>query len=440
MESVQRQGTEKGYRRAKEPVPETSGRSFPVRIGKLSVDKGHLNFTDLSLRPNFATKIHELKGVITGISSSPGARTQVELQGRVDQYGSSKIQGEINAFDPEQFTNIAMGFRNLEMTNLTPYSGKFAGRKIDSGKLSLDLQYKIEDSKLLGDNKIVIDSLKLGEKVESPDAVNLPLDLAVALLKDSNGVIDIGFPVSGDLGNPEFQYGPLIWKALVKLLTKMVTSPFRALGALSGDGQEMLNAVNFEPGSRDIPPPEQEKLLKLSGALKRRPQLKLIVTGRTHETSDGRAIKQLQVRRALAVKSGVRLKPGEDPGPVDFSNPESQKKLKGLFIERYGREAYKSLLSEMTPPATSAAAKKAPEDPGKLSKFLFSELIKREPVDPRMLEQLADDRAQAIVRQLIGPGGIPSERVTVQPSESADSGDPVQSILGLDAMAPDSKG
>jgi hypothetical protein len=275
--------------------------------------------------------------------------------------------------------------------------------------------------------------------VESPDAVSLPLDLAVALLKDSNGIIDIGFPVSGDLDSPEFQYGPLIWRALVKLLTKMVTSPFRALAALSGGGEETLNAVSFEPGSSRVPPPEQEKLFKLIEALKKRPQLRLIVTGRYHAPSDGKAIRLLQVRRALAEKSGAPLKPGEDPGPVDFSNPDSRQKLTELFIERYGREAYKELRSEMTPPGKSADAKKVAEDPGKISKYLFSELVEREPMDPELLKKLADERAQAIVRQLSGPDGIPAQRIIIRPSESSDTGDPVPSTLDLDAVASESK-
>lgn len=418
---------------SEDSVPEATGKPFPVRIDKLSLEKGLLNFADFSLRPNFSTKIHELKGMIVGISSAPGSRTQVELDGRVDQYGTSKIEGEINAFNPEQFTDIAMVFRNLEMTNLTPYSGKFAGRKIDSGKLSLDLQYKIKDSQLLGDNKIIIDSLKLGEKVESPDAVSLPLDLAVALLKDSKGIIDIDFPVSGNLDSPEFEYGPLIWKALVKVLTKIVTSPFRALGALSGGSEEMLNAVNFEPGSIDIPPPEEEKMHKLIEALKRRPLLKLLVTGRYHEPSDGHEIRELQVRRALAEKSGISLKPGEDPGPVDFSNPDTQQKLKKLFIDRYGREAYKSLLLETKTSRKSTDAKKAPEDPGELAKLIFSELIKREPLDKGLLKQLADNRAQAIARQLSGPDGISEKRIIIHPPQSADTGDPVSCTLGLNA-------
>ena len=421
-----------------ESVPKAPGSSFPFRIGKLSLDKGILDFADLSLRPQFATKIHELKGVIVGISSSPGARTQVELEGSVDKYGSNKIEGEINTFDPKQFTDIAMVFRNVEMTNLTPYSGKFAGRKIDYGKLSLDLKYKVENSQLLGHNKIVIDSLKLGEKVEVPDAISLPLDLAIALLRDADGIIDIDLPVSGNLDNPEFRYGGLIWKALVNLLTKIVTSPFRALGALFVDGEEVLNAVNFEPGAREVPPPEQEKLAKLLKALTKRPQLKLVVTGRYHSDSDGQAIRQLQVRRALAETSGTVLEPGEDPGPVDFSNPDSQQRLAALFVDRYGQGAYEELRVEMAPPVKSGKSKQAPEDPGELAKLLFSDLIKRETVDPNLLKQLADDRAQAIVRQITGPDGIPPERIIIKPSEGTDAGEPVSSVLGLDAMAPNS--
>ena len=421
-----------------ESVLEAPGSSFPFRIGKLSLDKGILDFADLSLRPQFATKIHELKGVIVGISSSPGARTQVELEGSVDKYGSNKIEGEINTFDPKQFTDITMVFRNVEMTNLTPYSGKFAGRKIDYGKLSLDLKYKVENSQLLGHNKIVIDSLKLGEKVEVPDAISLPLDLAIALLRDADGIIDIDLPVTGDLDNPEFRYSSLIWKSLVNLLTKIVTSPFRALGALFGDGEEVLNAVNFEPGAREVPPPEQEKLAKLLKALTKRPQLKLVVTGRYHSDSDGRAIRQLQVRLALAETSGRVLEPGEDPGPVDFSNPDSQQRLAALFVDRYGQGAYEELRVEMAPPVKSGKSKQAPEDPGELAKLLFSDLIKRETVDPNLLKQLADDRAQAIVRQITGPDGIPPERIIIKPSEGTDAGEPVSSVLGLDAMAPNS--
>ena len=149
----------------------------------------------------------------------------MELEGRVGEYGSVKIKGELQPFNVKSYSDVMMIFRNVDMTDLTPYSANFAGRKIDSGKLSLDLNYKINKSQLKGENKIIMDSFVLGERVEGPNAVDLPLDLAIALLKDTNDRIDIGLPVEGNLENPEFSYGHLIWKALGNLITKIATAP-----------------------------------------------------------------------------------------------------------------------------------------------------------------------------------------------------------------------
>lgn len=247
------------------------------------------------------------------------------------------VDGEINSSDPKDFTNISLVFRNVEMSRLTPYSGQFAGRRIDSGKLSVDLKYKIDRRQLAGENRFVIERLTLGEKVQSPDAVNLPLDLAVALLKDSKGVIDLGLPVSGTLDSLEFSYGALIWKAVVNLLTKIVTSPFRALAALlPGGADETLNTIAFQPGRSEVPPPEREKLARLAVALKQRPQLDLAVQGRYNPEIDMMELRKANLRRTLASLQGQRREPGEDPGPVDYSSPETGKALATLFTERLG--------------------------------------------------------------------------------------------------------
>ena len=176
-----------------------------------------LDFTDLSLRPQFAAKIYELNGAINGLSSSRQSRSQVELDGRVDEFGLARIRGELNPFAPRNNTDINVVFRNVDMVPASPYTMKFAGYKVAEGKISLDLQYKIRDSKLEGDNKIVIDKLTLGERVDSPDAIKLPLQLAIAILKDSDGRIDLGLPVSGDLSDPQFSYGAIIWKAITNV-------------------------------------------------------------------------------------------------------------------------------------------------------------------------------------------------------------------------------
>jgi len=421
--------------------------AFPFRVRRILVSGGKVDFADLSLITPFGTKIHELKGVVAGVSSVKNARAQIKLDGRVDDYGTANVDGELNTSDPKGFTNISVVFRNVEMSRLTPYSGKFAGRKIDSGKLSVDLKYKIDKSQLAGDNKLVVERLTLGEKVQSPEAVDLPLDLAIALLEDSNGVIDLGLPVSGDLDSPEFSYGALIWKAVTNLLTKIVTSPFRALGALlpGGGEEDAFNSIAFAAGRPDVPPPEKEKLAKLAGALEKRPQLKLSVQGRYNPEIDRAELKSAGVRRALATRLGQKPDPAEDPGPVDFSSLETGKAIEAMFSERFGADALKGLKAEQkaafekakkdaaSAKTSGGATAAVEEDPGQFAKTLFGRLAEAEPADDDALTKLADARSQAIVAELSAAGQIPAERIEVKPSAADEKKDAVSAALNLEA-------
>jgi hypothetical protein len=419
---------------------------FSYGVRRILIEGGEVDFADLSLITPFGTRIHELKGVVAGVSSLKNARAQVKLDGRVDDYGTANVDGELDTSDPKVFTNISVVFRNVEMSRLTPYSGKFAGRKIDSGKLSADLKYKIDKSQLAGNNKLVVERLTLGEKVQSPEAMNLPLDLAIALLEDSKGVIDLGLPVSGNLNSPEFSYGALIWKALVNLLTKIVTSPFRALAALlPGGGEEGLDSVAFEAGRPDVSPPEKEKLAKLAGALQKRPQLRLGVQGRYNPETDRAELKSAAVRRAVATRLGRKLDADEDPGPVDFSSPETGKALEAMFSERFGADALKALKAEreaaLEKAKKAAASAKttggtltaAEQDPGEFAKNLFARLAEAEPADDAALVKLADARARAIVAELTDAGQIPAERIEVKPSAVDDKKDSICAVLSLEA-------
>ena len=414
---------------------------FPVHVAKLRIDDGVMEFADLSLRPQFGSRIHDLEGAVIGASSAQNARAQLEFKGAVDKYGQVKIDGEINMFDPKGFTDISMDFRNVEMSNLTPYSGKFAGRRIDSGKLSLDLEYKIEKSALLGENQVIVDRLVLGEKIESSDATNLPLDFAIALMEDQNGRIDIGLPVSGDLDNPEFHYGHLIWKALTNLIGKLVTSPFRALGGMFGKKDRQYDAVAFEAGNAEVPPPEREKLLELAEALKQRPQLKLVVQGRYSQEADGNEIKSLMVRREIATRRGLELGLEEDPGPVDFSNPDTQKTLEEMFMERFSEPELEELIASLQPTEekdTKDSAKEAPPkkaiDPGLISKTLFNRMVESEPLPETILVDLATKRSNAIISELMVDGQIPVENLSQRPPEAMEDDGPVTAKLELDVV------
>jgi len=432
--------------KAEKPAAAAPTGSFPYLVRRVLVSDGSVDFADLSLPIPFGTKIHELMGTLAGISSTPNARAQIKLDGRVDEYGTARVDGELNTSDPKAFTDISVVFRNVEMSLLTPYSGKFAGRRIDSGKLSADLNYKIDKSRLSGENQIIVERLTLGERVESPDAVNLPLNLAIAILEDSNGVIDLGLAVHGNLDAPEFSFGALIGKAILNLLTKIVTSPFRALAALiPGGGEEAFKNIAFEPGGARVPPPEKEKLANLAAALQKRPQLKLVVQGRYNPETDRAALQSAGLGRALAARLGQNLLPGMDPGPVDYSSPETGQVLEVMFSERFGAEALTVLKAQLGAAdeklnQEAAAKEKAgklkgtAEDPGRLAKLLFTRLAEVEPIDEAALVRLADARALSVIAELSGPRALVANRLATKGSAALGKSDPATAELTLEAL------
>ncbi len=260
-----------------------------LRIKSITITGGSTLFADYSIQPSFASGIVDLEGTITGLSSQPSSRAKVQLAGKVDRYAPVDIAGEVNLLAATKYSDVALNFRNMELTTFNPYSGKFAGYNISKGKLSTELRYRIEDRKLDAQHHIVVDNLEFGDKTDSKDAAPIPIKLAVALLKDRQGVIDLRLPVGGSLDDPKFRLGPIIWKALLGLLTKIVTAPFAALGALFGGGDE-LAYVNFQPGSAELQADQAEQLGKLAQALAERPQLRLDVPITLLAAEDSKAI------------------------------------------------------------------------------------------------------------------------------------------------------
>ena len=324
--------------------------AFPMSIETVRIDNAALEFADLSLTPQFGTNIHSLTGVINGVSTNAASTAQVELDGRVDDYGAARIRGSLQPFNVTNFTDLKLSFTNIEMSRLTPYSGKFAGRRIDSGKLSVDLEYKIKQRQLAGENKFVINKLKLGEKIKSADAADLPLDLAIAILEDSDGVIDLELPITGSLDDPQFSYGSIVWKAIRNVLGKIITSPFRALGKLFGGSGDKLEAVTFEAGDALLSPPELEKIKMVSTALAKRQGLALGIVPAYDEASDIPAIQEHAVRSKVAEEMGLTLVEGQAAGPIDLNNPKVQKAIDNLYDTLTKKSLLKKLASKLEKP------------------------------------------------------------------------------------------
>ncbi|MBK6741801.1 MAG: DUF748 domain-containing protein [Hydrogenophilales bacterium] len=443
---------------AKAPPTATPGPAkapFLLAIDTIQIAAGEMDFADLSLALPFGTRIHALKGHVNGVSSATGnAPAQLELEGQVDEYGLARAVGQINLLDPTAFTDVRTLFRNVEMARLTPYSATFAGRKIESGKLSLDLEYKIKQRQLQGDNQIIMDKLTLGERVESPTAKNLPLDLAIAILQDSDGKIDLGLPVSGSLDDPKFSYGGIIWKAIVNVLTKIVLAPFKALGALLGGNAEKMEAIGFDVGRAQLLPPEREKLKQLAGALAKRPGLALSVKGTYNPVADRAFLREDQLRRAVALHMGVKLTQEMEPAPIATTHPKVRQALEALYAERQGKVALEKLQSFHTranPEKKEGVGKlfskftglfKGKEEPlppeemealkgADLHEVMYRRLLADEKVPDEALIRLAQQRAQAILDELAGAGGVPRERLGSDPPEKVEGGETVNARLAL---------
>ena len=427
-------------------VPSKDRALFPVSLKRIHVEKGVVDFADLSLVLPFATQVTDFNGSVTGISSEPTSRASVQFDGRVDEYGFTTVKGSLSPFTPKTFTDITVLFRNIRMKSFSPYSATFAGREIASGKLNLKLEYKIQNSELLGNNEVLLEQFTLGERVEAPNAISLPLDLAIALLTDAEGKIDVAVPVRGNVDHPEFKYGRVIWQALVKLITKAVTAPFRALGGLFGDKSEQMNFIAFDPGSSRLLPPEQEKLNEVSKALKKRPQLRLVVEGRFDTKLDGEALRTKRARRALAEQMGVKFPLDEKLEPIAFDSTKTQRALEKLLEMHSGDTAIADFKIQYEK-ETGKKAKRvnfamaligwASSDTA-FYQAMFEELVKLEPLTDNNLKELALRRAEGIIKELKTTDGLDDTRVTAGspgPAEKAST-ETINTRLRLDVIKP----
>ncbi len=251
----------------------------------IEVNDSQLDFQDESLPINFRTVIGDLNGDITGLSSKMVDETVIDLKGSVDGYAPVVLQGTARPFAEPAFMDIGLSFDGVDLIRLTPYSGTYAGYAIDRGILSLDLHYSLDSNQLNGDNSVVIEQLKLGRKIESDKAVDLPLQLAIALLTDMDGVMGMDVPVSGNLDDPEFGLGSVIFSAFVNMITKAVTAPFALLANLVGSEEDMQR-INFASGSNELDEAARSRLADLTSALEQRPAINLVLIGRLHPSAD----------------------------------------------------------------------------------------------------------------------------------------------------------
>ena len=373
-----------------------------VRIGQININDGSANFADLTLTPNFATAVQQLNGQIGTIDNRKPAPAKVDVKGKVDRYAPVTIKGALNPFNPLASLDIATSFKRVELTTLTPYSGKFAGFRIRKGRLNLDLHYKITNGQLQAENKVVVEQLQLGEKVDSPDAVDLPIRLAVALLKDTEGKISIELPVSGDLNNPQFSVMPIVWQTLRNLVLRAAQAPFKFIGGLiTGGGSEDLGNVAFAPGSSELSGDAKSALDKLASALKERPELRLEIEGTSAQSSDGPPIAQQRLEREYQATWYKILQRRGDKVPANASmlvvdDSDKPAMLEGIYRNRLKQQ----------PPAEWQQLSR-----DERTTKLREAVIKSWAESAALLRTLGQERASSIKDYLVDKGKLEDDRV-----------------------------
>jgi uncharacterized protein DUF748 len=377
-----------------------SGPAMPVRIDKVTLQGGTIDFADRLVKPNFSASLHEVGGRISGLSSDENSVADLDLRAKLEDYAPLEIAGKINPLARELTADIKVAFHDIDVSPLSPYAGKYAGYTISKGKLNLDLKYVIAKKKLEAQNNVFIDQLTLGNSVESPTATRLPVRLAVALLKDRKGEIHIDLPLSGSLDDPKFSIWGLVFGVVENLMVKAVTSPFALIGSLVGHGEE-LSYLEFDEGRATIGPAGAEKLASLAKALVDRPALSLDITGHADPVRDREGLRRVLFERK--VKS-QKLKDLTAQG-VHVTTSVDDVKVGAAEYPGYLELAYKDE-SFPKPRNVLGMAKDLP--PAEMEKLMLTHLS----VSDDDLRILAQERAQAVKEQL-GKAGIAVERTFV---------------------------
>lgn len=371
------------------PVPPPGVPASTIQVGTISLAQGHLNYTDNFIKPNYTANITQLAGKISAFGSVGGAPAQIDLQGQLDDNAPVTIEGKVNPLAPVAYLDIKGKASGVELTHLSAYSSKYTGYPIEKGRLNADVSYLLDQGKLKADNHLFIDQLTFGDEIKDPGVSHLPVKLAVALLKNSRGEIDVNVPVSGSLDDPQFSIGGMVWRALGGLIAKAATSPFRLIASAfnsGGGGGEDLGYIEYAAGADQLDQAAKTKLSQIAKVLVDRPTLNLGIIGRTDPSVDEAGLRVVLVDELIRQEYHSDHDKDDTPASTPLS-PED--------TERYLKAAYKHATFAKEHNLIGLTASQPPEE---MRRLLEANI----PVDESAMLHLAERRAGHVVGFLHG--------------------------------------
>lgn len=377
----------------------------PIKIAKITLQNGTVNFSDFFVKPNYSVNLTRLGGRVTGLSSAENSLADLDLRGSYANSAPVQILAKLNPLAAKSYLDLNASVTGVDLVGFSPYSGKYAGYAIEKGKLSLNVAYKLENGKLNADNKLFIDQFTFGNKVDSPDATKLPVNLAISLLKNNRGEIDLNLPIAGSLDDPQFSVGGLILKVIGNLFVKAVTSPFALLGSMFGGGEELSN-IEFKPGYTAFDATASKRLEMLSKALTERDSLKLEITGHADPEVDRDGIRRAAIERAMKAEKlkDMTKKGGEGVSLDDITiEPDEYK----TYLTRAYKEA-----KFPKPRNVIGMHKELPQE--EMEKLMLTNM----PATDEDVRALAIRRAEAVQSWLVEQGKVSPGRVFLLPPKT----------------------
>ncbi|MGN6390124.1 MAG: DUF748 domain-containing protein [Burkholderiaceae bacterium] len=381
----------------------------PIAVKRMRFESGRVRFTDNFIQPNYSANLMDLRGTVSGLSSDPSSAARIDLHGEVNR-APLTVSGQVNPLRRDLLLDVKASVHGMELAPLSPYSGRYLGYGIKKGKLSFEVSYDIENRKLTARNNLVLEQLTLGDKVDSPVATNLPVQFALSLLRDRNGVINVNVPISGSLDDPQFSVGGIVLKVIGNVIVKAVSKPFALLGSIFGSGSETLSWVGFESGRPTLLPDAMPTLEALAKALHDRPALTLEIAGRADLQAERDALKRATLDRQVRQAKRKALQADGKPAPsgrIEVLPAEYPDLLKQVYRD-----------ADFPKPRNAIGLTKSlPVD--EMEKLLLAHID----VGPEDAADLANRRAQEAKDWLLKTGKVPADRLFIVSTKPDDGGE-----------------
>ncbi|MDO8997762.1 DUF748 domain-containing protein [Sediminibacterium sp.] len=355
------------------------------QINQFRVTRGQCIFTDFTHGEKFRYVLDSMT-LSSDRLSSANPFLMFSVKSRLNTSG--KMRGVLKV-DPKHYQDIIIdaSIKELLITDFNPYSKYYVATPFLNGTISYENQTTVLGGKLDSKNILDIRQIKTGKKVKNSTAMNLPVGLAVSLLKDVKGNIHLDIPVTGSLNDPKFKWGRVIWGVLKNLVIKAATAPFRLLANLFGGKEEDFKEMQFEYTQTEIMANQQTVLDRLAKIAIDKPEIKIELTQVTNILDETEAIAVYQMKQKyLGISNAIsaqELKRRTD----SISNNDS------LFV--------KYLVSKLP----NAQGLQSTEEKS-------VQLIGREKIIPEVYT-LMDKRNAAVIQYLVNQKKVPATNIAI---------------------------